>query len=372
MSIDDEELDDHSDDSEVQELENELIRVGNLDGTPADEDPLMSQTEGERERIQSVISEQSETESAPGEDAEPAAESVDDESSDDVPDLEEGANPQPSDWKRLREVTKSERQQKKKLEEQIKEMREQLKTQSQPQTQQASEQNLAPSQAVTPEQAFDAMVRATYEEYETPEKNAQIKQAAQTYIEQGLEPRQILEVMRKAQSNGFAENSEEVERIAKDALTVATARALEAQQQQSIQTQQTDDYTSKYASSVSRVQESEPDLADENSDMFKHVSNFIKRQIGTPENPGPFQSLVSDPSWPETLLPLAKADFVASKLSPELVLAENKKLKSQLAAMKSPSAGGRGPSDAAPAGADPDVAALSKELVALGEIPGWS
>lgn len=200
------------------------------------------------------------------------------------------------------------------------------------------------------------------------EDAASATQTAREAIEK-LPVSDIRKIVERAQRGEFGDKSANILALAKDELTPALARDLEARDAQQQEQQKSAEWQSKNAASLASVVEKNPDLNKPDSDLFKFLGKFREEHIakldkdGKVVEQGPLYPLMSDPLWPEKVIPLAVKMFNATQAEAKAKEADT--LKKKLADKVTPT-GGDG--HAVAVGATSELDQLENDLKALGTV----
>lgn len=222
-------------------------------------------------------------------------------------------NPQAEHFRKLREVAKSFKQQTQELQRQLEQIKQQPSA-PQPQAAAAPEPQQPAKPQLTPDQVMEIVAKARNNEYANVDQN-RVVQDALVVMREEFSPLEIRQIMDKANRGEYGKYSEDIQLFMQEAVPQLVvhqqARDMETKQEQAQREEAMQQYRQKAESSMERMYVQHPQLRDEKSALRQAVNKFLAENIGEIDpsgqisKPGPLAPLLSDPAWPEKLVPMA-------------------------------------------------------------------
>jgi len=225
-----------------------------------------------------------------------------------------------------------------------------------------------PAPATPPEQAFKQLNDALTGKAEDAATATQTAKAAI----QAMPVEDVRKVIAMAERGELGEDSANILALAREELAPAIDRALQARDVLEGERQQTEKWQQDNDASLRKMAEQHPDLAKTDSALFKFLADFREKYVAKLDEQGnvteklALYPLMSDPNWPEKVIPVAVELFNAQGLSAKAREADA--LKEKLDRQRTPAGGGNHPSPG-DKGTSTDVEELEKQLAGLGNIP---
>ncbi len=225
-----------------------------------------------------------------------------------------------------------------------------------------------PAPATPPEQAFKQLNDALTGKAENA---ASATSAAKAAIS-AMPVEDVRKVIAMAERGELGEDSANILALAREELAPALDRALQAREALEGERQQTEKWRTDNDASLQRITEQHPDLKQTDSALFKFLADFREKYVARLDADGnvteklALYPLMSDPSWPEKIIPVAVEMFNAQGLAAKAKEADA--LKEKLDRQRTPAGGGNHPSPG-DKGAASEVEQLEQELRDRGNIP---
>lgn len=290
-----------------------------------------------------------------------------------VYDLQEGQKPTPDDWRKARESFKArldaERTKRQQVEAEAAELRRRPAEAAAAVTPSEAPKN-AGAGAVTTEQTFRMIARAMSGEYTNPGQNEEVLRLGVPILNQMSVDELVTAI--DGIDESYGSQAEQLRAIAERKLSVALARARSADGQVAETEKRREQYRTQNAMSFERVYAAHPELRKTDSELRKTFDKTLLRLIGKLDEKGNFvergiaPEITMRPNWPEVVIEEAIKSHRLEKAGDiDKILAENKSMKEQLEAARTPASGRRPPIEGGAPTGDPEIFKVEQELADL-------
>ena len=169
--------------------------------------------------------------------------------------------------------------------------------------------------SVSDDQVFEALIKAKSGGYDVD--NDKIEKQAVGIIN-NMSPKQLLQIVDKAQQNVYGDDSVDILNEAKSALAIASTRQQLAKEENEKKSAEQQKFNEKVGQSLEKTAKKFPALTDSDSDFSKFMITWREENIakidskGKVISKGPLFSLLQNPNWPELVAKYAHDSFLSS------------------------------------------------------------